>query len=108
MRYFSNCQVPGKDAGGNQRAATLGVGLDKTRVCASGGYAGIACPDLVSCIQPILYLYPRAVLYRTGTLVWNCPVSWPAFSGVNEEGVQHSFKAETHDRRKPQRTIRQH
>jgi hypothetical protein len=37
-------------------------------------------------------LYPRAVLYRTGTLVWNCPVSWPAFSGVNEEGFQHSFK----------------
>jgi len=30
MRYFSNRQVPGKDAGGNQRAATLAVGLDKT------------------------------------------------------------------------------
>lgn len=63
MRYFRNRQVPVKDAGGNQRAATLAVRFDKTRVCATGYMPESPALSWLHGIQPIPTRIPEAVHY---------------------------------------------
>src|SRR5689334_129114 len=68
MRYFGNRQVPVKDAGGNKRAATLAVGLDKTRVCGSGDMQESPALNRLHGIQPIPTRIPEAVHYCSAAL----------------------------------------
>jgi hypothetical protein len=94
MRYFGNCQERVKYAGGNQSAATLAVGLDKTRVCGSGYM--LELPTL-SWLHPSTLSQPLfqscAVLHRCSG--WISQAVGLPFLNLALTSGQHSADAKT-------------